>query len=60
MQNIVCKIEVVLCERTSYIIVLCASAGYQLLIFRNDYIIAALAVRSRTDIIVYFFSAVKR
>ena len=60
MQNIVCKIQIVLCERTSYIVVLCTSAGYQLLIFRNDYVVASLAVRSGADIIVYFFSSVKR
>ena len=59
MKYVICKIEIVLGECTTDIIILVSPALYKLLIFRNDHIIAATSVRGNSHPVIYFFSAVK-
>ena len=60
MKNILCEIKIIFCECSSDIIILVSSALNKFLIFRNDYIITALSVRSHSHTVIDFFSSVKR
>ena len=60
MHDIIGEVKVIFCKRTTDIIFLVPSLSDKLLIFRNDYVIAALFIDSRAQTVVYFFSAVER
>ena len=59
MDHIICKIQVISCESTSYIVILLSSALSKLLELRNDHIIAAAAVSERTHLVIDLTAAIQ-
>ena len=59
MENIICKVGVVVCVCTTNVVAFIASLFYKVLKFGNNYVVASFTIDGFTKIIVNLFSAVK-
>ena len=59
MENVVCKVGVVVSKRSADVVAAVAAFFNELLKFRDDNVIAALAVDCLAEIVVNFLSSVK-
>ena len=59
MENVVCKVGVVVSKRSADVVAAVAAPFYKLLKFRNNNVVASLAVDCLAEIVVNFLSSVK-
>ena len=59
-KNVLWEVEILLCESTSYIVLLIASAGNKLLVHRHNFIVASSTVNTDSEVVIDFLSSVDR